>query len=166
MAAQEQQVGINHRMGVDVYRSKAREFIIKENVDKLKLNSKARLIDLQVSLKSIPAKSAINDIAGEFIPMPDVSHRLKEKKKGIAAFLKSKLWGWFLYNSKYHSLTGNSLRKKELSSRYAHWNRKHFFSRARSTFNSLWNILYTLSLTKSSKASCVFCFAFLKLRLW
>lgn len=78
-------------MKVGEYRAKAREFVIRENAERMKITGKARLIDLQTSLKAIPAKSAINDIAGEFLARPQLANRIK--KKGFASFLKSKIWG-------------------------------------------------------------------------
>ncbi len=95
MAQKEQQTGVGHRLGVGEFRGRALEYIIRDSAGKLKLGGKSRLIDLQVGLKSIPAKSAINDVAGVFLPAPEFSQRIKKKKApgGITGFLKSKLWG-------------------------------------------------------------------------
>ena len=65
------------RIGVKEYRNKAIEYLVKYKAEKLKVSGKAKLIDLQVGLKPIPAKSSINDIASQFIEPPNISHRIK-----------------------------------------------------------------------------------------
>ena len=46
--------------------------MVKYKAEKLKITGKAKLIDLQVGLKPIPAKSTINDIASQYIEPPNV----------------------------------------------------------------------------------------------